>query len=303
MAPHEQQGFEFASGKAAPDRPDRIGHAAVDYAPAREILTRATGFVDSYDYTLNPYSGCSFGCAYCYAAFFSRSTEMRDSWGRWVKVKENAVQRLEKQRKNLDGKTIYMSSVTDPYQPIERKLGITRGLLEVMADGHRPKLVVQTRSPDVLRDIDLFHRIMGNGGRVQVNITVTTDDEDVRRTFEPYCPGNAQRLEAAREAASSGINVCITMTPLLTVQDPRAFAASLLATGAGKFIVQDFHFQEGKFLAGTRDMAKRMMAEKLQTTVEGFPKIYLRHYREVRGILRARLPGLGEGKEGFRAPF
>lgn len=275
----------------------------VNYTPIKEILTKATGFMDSYDYTLNPYSGCSFGCAYCYAAFFSHSTKMRDDWGLWVNVKENAVQRLEKQRKNIDNKTIYMSSVTDPYQPIERKINLTRGLLEVMASGHRPKLVIQTRSPDVIRDIDLFQKIMNNGGRVQVNITVTTDDEDVRRTFEPYCPSNAQRLEAARKVISKGIEVCITMTPLLTVQDPPTFAASLLSTNVKKFIVQPFHFQKGKFLAGTRDIARKMMAEKLQTTIEDFPKIYLCHYHEVYKILHGQLPSLGEGKEGFRPPF
>ena len=169
-----------------PARPHRyrLGHADVEDAPVRDILTRATGFMDAYDFTLNPYAGCSFGCTYCYAAFFSHSTEKRDSWGRWVGVKENAVERLRNRRGSLDGKRIYMSSVTDPYQPVERERKLTRGLLEILAR-HRPKLVVQTRSPDVVRDADLFREIVAHGGRVQVNMTVTTDDEDVRRTFEP----------------------------------------------------------------------------------------------------------------------
>ena len=93
----------------------------------------------------------------------------RDSWGKWVQVKSNAIEILSRprQRAKLDGARIYMSSVTDAYQPIERELNLTRGLLEIMADGHTPKLVVQTRSPDVTRDIDLFHQIESNGGRVQ----------------------------------------------------------------------------------------------------------------------------------------
>ena len=122
--------------------------AAVAYAPAREVLTAATGFMDAYDFTLNPYSGCSFGCTYCYAAFFSRDTQRRDSWGYWVSVKENAAALLAKRPPGaLDGKLIYMSSVTDPYQPVERELRLTRRLLETLAERHRPKLVVQTRSP------------------------------------------------------------------------------------------------------------------------------------------------------------
>ena len=286
-----------------PARPSRIGQVHVEYNPARDILTRATGFMDAYDFTLNPYSGCSFGCTYCYAAFFSHSTEKRDSWGLWVTVKENAVNLLLKRQHSLDDKLIYMSSVTDPYQPIERKLKLTRQLLIIMAQRHRPKLVVQTRSPDVVRDSDLFARIVANGGRVRVNITVTTDDEDIRRVFEPYCPSNRARLRAARDLCAAGVDTCITMTPLLRVQNPEKFAMGLIDTGVRKFIVQPFHFQRGKFLAGTRDAARHLMAEKLGSDPETFHHTYLRHYRDVRSILVERLPALGEGKSGFEPPF
>ena len=283
-------------------RPERLGHAAVKYAPVRDILTRATGFMDAYDFTLNPYAGCSFGCTYCYAAFFSYSTEKRDSWGLWVDVKENAVERLRRRRGSLDGKRIYMSSVTDPYQPIERQLKLTRGLLEVLAR-HRPKLVVQTRSPDVDRDADLFRKIVEGGGRVQVNLTVTTDDEDIRRTFEPFCPANSVRLRAARKLRAEGVDTCVTMTPLLLVRDAEQFADDLQDTSIKDFIVQLFHFQRGKFIAGTRDAALSLMTEKLSSGPQTFRDAYLKHYREVREVLRKRLPRLGEGKDGFRPPF
>ena len=205
-------------------RPSSIGDVAVSYIRTREILTRATGFMDEYDYTLNPYSGCSFGCTYCYAAFFSGTREKRDEWGLWVQVKENAVELMARRPAgSLDGKLIYMSSVTDPYQPVERQLMFTRGLLEVMAERHKPKLVVQTRSPDVVRDCDLFLGIEDKGGRVQVNMTVTTDDEDVRRTFEPYCPSNPTRLGAIAEVQAAGVDACITMTPLLYVKQISCF--------------------------------------------------------------------------------
>ncbi len=293
--------------RPAAERPRRIGETRVAYAESKEILTRATGFMDKYDFTLNPYSGCSFGCTYCYAAFFSRDVEKRDSWGYWVNVKENAVDlltsRLKRKPDALDDKLIYMSSVTDPYQPVERELELTRRLLEVMADGHKPKLVVQTRSPDVARDCDLFRRIEENGGRVQVNMTVTTDDEDVRRTFEPFCPSNPVRLSAIREVQEAGVDTCITMTPLLLVSNPYAFADSLRETGVPKFIAQPFHFQRGKFLAGTRDKAFDLMAEKLGCDRASFRTEYMEHYRKVLEVLRERLPELGEGKDGFKPPF
>ncbi len=281
-----------------------IGQTAVAYAPAREILTRATGFMNAYDFTLNPYSGCSFGCTYCYAAFFSRDVKRRDSWGYWVDVKENAVELMAKRKAgSLDGKLIYMSSVTDPYQPVEREIKLTRGILEIMAERHKPKLVVQTRSPDVVRDCDLFKAIEENGGRVQVNMTVTTDDEDIRRTFEPFCPSNMVRLQAIGKVQAAGIDACITMTPLLMVTSPYAFADALIETGVQKFIAQPFHFQRGKFLAGTRDKAFDLMAEKLGCDRETFREAYLEHYRMVFGVLQDMLPELGEGKDGFSPPF
>jgi DNA repair photolyase len=300
---------ESANAPVIGERPCVIGQTSVAYAPAREILTRATGFMDAYDFTLNPYSGCSFGCTYCYAAFFSRDVEKRDSWGYWVNVKENAVELMAKRKPGtLDGKLIYMSSVTDPYQPVERELKLTRGILEIMAERHKPKLVIQTRSPDVVRDCDLFRKIEEKGGRVQVNMTVTTDDEEIRRTFEPFCPSNPVRLRAIKEVQEAGIDTCITMTPLLLVNNNGDFADELIGTGVEKFIAQPFHFRQGKFLAGTRDGAYDLMAGKLGCGRDNFGNEYLERYREFFEVLNNRLqdnglPPLGEGKGGFAPPF
>ena len=291
------------------NRPERIGPSAVTYAPSREILTRATGFMDAYDFTLNPYSGCSFGCTYCYAAFFSRDITKQDSWGYWVTVKENAAALLKKRKPGfLDGKRIYMSSVTDPYQPVEKDLKLTRQLLEVMAEHHTPKLVVQTRSPTVVRDIYLYHKIEENGGRVQINMTVTTDDENIRRTFEPFCPSNPVRLRAIGEVQAAGLDTCITMTPVLLVNDKHQFTESLIATGVQKFIAQPFHFSRGRFLAGTRDQALELMAEKLGCSRKEFVGQYEECYQEFFQHLKKELhdrglPKLGEGKDGFKPPF
>ena len=310
------------------DKLTRLGHADVARAPARDILTRATGFIGAYDFTLNPYSGCTFGCTYCYAAFFNRTAEERDNWGYWVRVKENAVELLQRRLRRapdyIDGKAIYMSSVTDPYQPIERRAGITRGILEVMAgcdsesgdqgalldddggaraDAPKPRLVIQTRSPDVVRDCDLLRRIESNGGRVRVNMTVTTDDEDIRRTFEPYCPSNPARLRAVAQLRDAGMDVCVTLTPLLLVADADAFADSLLETGATSYVIQSFHFGRGKFVASTRDVALDLMACKLDADRATFQDKYLAHYQAVYDALRRRLPNLLEGKEGFAPPL
>jgi DNA repair photolyase len=275
--------LQFDDGGAP--KPVRIGHANVQYRPTQSILTRATGFMADYDFTLNPYAGCSFGCTYCYAAFFSRTTDRRDSWGYWVEVKENALAALRRMRTPLRDKAIYMSSVTDPYQPIERKLGLVRSLLEEFVR-HQPRLVVQTRSQLVTRDIDLLRQLE----HVQVNMTVTTDSERVRRAFEPHCSTNRKRLEAIAAVKRSGIPCAITMTPLLPVEDAASFARQLVATGVERFVVQPFHADRGRFVAGTRDQALALVRE-MDWTPE--------RYRRAVEVLRAQLPHLAEGREGF----
>jgi DNA repair photolyase len=260
----------------------------VVYKNATSIMTPGKGFMNEYDYTLNPYSGCVFGCSYCYAAFFARSEDLQKNWGHWIHVKENALELLKKfRKKDLNGKSIYMSSVTDPYQPIEKELNLTRSLLEELAIYHKPRLVVQTRSPMITRDIDLL-KMFEN---VQVNMTITTDSERVRKAFEPLCPSNAIRLKAIRDVATAGINTCITMTPLLPVEDAEQFADSLLGTDVPRFIIQPFHSEKGKFVAGTRDSALKLMEDLGWSNNK---------YNQVLKLLLGRLPNLGIGKEGFK---
>lgn len=308
----------FGGAASAEELPVKIGKTSVSYIRSRDILTKATGFMSEYDYTLNPYAGCGFGCSYCYAAFFAYREADGESWGEWVRVKANAAALLGRRKVgDLDGKLIYMSNVTDPYQPVERKLGLTRRLLEIMAERHKVRLVVQTRSQDVVRDIDLFRAIEANGGRVQVNMTITTDDDDVRKAFESGCASNAARLRAISKVRGAGVQCCVTMTPLLMLGDPHpyrgdvlsseaeGFIDDLLATGIDRFIMQPFHFGEGKFVAGTSDKALFIARAKLYpgAEIKGVAAAYMDRYEAHAAALRARLPNLGEGKAGFAPPF
>lgn len=274
-------------GDEQPPRPlpVTIGHATVEDRPVSSILTRASGFMSAFDYTLNPYAGCSFGCTYCYAAFFSRDHELQRTWGEWVHVKSNALESLQRMRTDLRGKRVYMSSVTDPYQSVERRLGLVRDLLPVLSD-RGVRLVVQTRSPLVTRDIDLFRRF----DAVRINMTVTTDSDEVQRAFEPHCPTNRKRLDAIAEVAAAGLDCRITMTPLLPLHDPVAFAEQLSATGVEHFVVQPFHVSRGRFVAGTRAAAMGIVRELGWTDED---------YRASVEIMRRRLPVLDEGRDGF----
>lgn len=269
------------------ERRTKLGRSTIEYVPAHSILTKSSGFMEDYDYTLNPYAGCTFGCTYCYAAFFARDRALQDSWGDWVRVKENALALLQRKRKHpLIGKTIYMSSVTDPYQPIERDLQLTRSLLEELEQYHKPRIVIQTRSPIVTRDIDIFKKFQF----IQVNMTITTDDEEVRRVFEPSCSSINARLAAITEVQKSGVPSCITMTPLLPVHDPVGFAMRLLDTGVDKFIIQPFHTEKGRFIAGTRENAVKLFQER-NWDVQAYQKIL--------SIIKRHIPHITEGKSGF----
>jgi DNA repair photolyase len=269
------------------DKKKSIGSTIIDYASASSILTKTTGFMEGYDYSLNPYSGCSFGCSYCYAAFFSRNKDKMDNWGKWLTVKENALSLLMKFRKKpLIDKTIYISSVTDPYQPIEKELELTRSILKEFLHYHEVRLVIQTRSQLVTRDIDLLQKFK----TIQVNMTVTTDSEKVRKVFEPFCTGNKQRIKAIKEIHNAGIQSCITMTPLLPVENPYEFAKTLLDTGITKYIIQPFHKDKGKFVAGTRGEAMKILEEFNWSDEE---------YLRVLKIMQELIPNLGIGKTGF----
>ena len=278
----------FNAGNAVdvPLIPEQIGRAKVGVLEKSQILTPASGFMGDYDFTISPYMGCQFGCAYCYAAFFVNSKERRESWGEWVDVKANAVSEIKKKRVLL-GKKIYMSPVTDPYQPIEGKIKLTRSILETLADPDRqPRMVIQTRSPLAARDIDIFRKFQ----HLRVNMTVTTDSEEIRKRFEPSCPSNDRRLEAIAEIKAAGIKTSITVTPMLPLENPQRFAQRLAAVNADVYVAQPFKPSNGPFAASTRKIALELAQEYGWT---------LERYKEAFAILRDHLPHLYEGREGF----
>jgi DNA repair photolyase len=233
------------------------------FVESRSILTRATGFIRAYKFTLNPYRGCGFACSYCYAAFFAPTSEHQAEWGRWVNVKRNAaelVQRAIRARKaehRLEpGDAVYMSSVTDPYQPIEKKLGLTRRVLEALLPV-QPRLTVQTRSPIVVRDIDLLQRF----DQVRVNLSITTDSEANRRRYEPHCPSIRARLRTAHQLADAGIPIGVCVSPMLPIDDPAAFTETLAELKAHEYVAGRFTTPKRRFAAGTGADALRLAVE------------------------------------------
>lgn len=176
-----------------------------------------------------------------------------DEWGRWLRAKKNAVQLAERHGRKVAGQAIYMSSVTDPYQPVERSLFLTRGILESLIP-HQPRLVVQTRGPLIVRDIDLLMQFQS----LRVNISIPTDSERVRLAFEPKSPPLQKRWKAVHSLLEANIHVGICVTPTLPLEDIDHFADRLATARADVLVVQDFHNAAGGFGADTSAAAKSL---------------------------------------------
>jgi DNA repair photolyase len=230
----------------------------MDLVEAKSIFSPATGFIRrcGFDWTCNPYLGCTFGCTYCYAAFLPQNREPVDRWGRWLTAKQNAVELALHQARKVAGQAVYLSSVTDPYQPAERGLMLTRGILEALVP-HQPRLAVQTRGPLVVRDIDMLLRFES----VRVNLSIPTDSERLRQAFEPKAPPLERRWEAAAELKAAGLRVGICVTPTLPIENMEGFADRLGAFGAEVVVTQDFHDSGGGFGADTGERARRLRQE------------------------------------------
>src|SRR5262249_55883776 len=164
----------------------------------------------------------------------------REDWGGWFQAKANAVELARKQAPKLAGQAVYLSSVTDPYLPAERSLRLTRGILEALLPV-QPRLLVQTRGPMVVRDLDLLRQF----GSVRVNFSIPTDRGVVRRAFEPKAPPLEKRWQALAQIKAAKLPVGICITPLLPLDDADAFAERLAAFQPDVLVTQDFHDSGG----------------------------------------------------------
>jgi len=162
------------------------------------------------DYALNPYVGCQHACVYCYAKFMKRFTGHKEEWGSFVDVKINAPELLAREVTKKKVGRVWVSGVCDPYQPLERKYQLTKQCLQILVANDWP-VMVQTKSPLVLRDIEILKR----SADIEVGFTITTADERMRRLFEPGAPPTAKRIEALEKLHTAGIRTFAMIAPIL----------------------------------------------------------------------------------------
>jgi len=145
-----------------------------------------------------------------------RFTGHREPWGSFLDAKVNSPALLEKQLRNYRGGTILVSSVTDPYQPAESRFRLTRDCLTVLSRYSLP-ISILTKSPLVLRDLEILQKLP----KLEVGITITTDDDKVRGLFEPHAPSIEKRLEALKVLSGAGLSTYAFIGPVLPMNPER----------------------------------------------------------------------------------
>jgi DNA repair photolyase len=199
-----------------------------------------------FDRSINPYRGCEHGCVYCFArpthAYLGLSPGLDFETKLFAKHDAAAILARELAKPGYKPAPIGLGTNTDPYQPVERELGITRQILEVLERFNHPVTIV-TKSALILRDLDILAR-MAQRGLVEATISVTTLDPDLARKLEPRAPTPPRRLAAIEALAAAGISTGVLAAPMIpALNDPEleailAAAAKLGATRAGYVLLR-----------------------------------------------------------------
>lgn len=233
---------------------------SIRHTRPKRLLNPASGYLTGYSHTLNPYAGCTFACSYCYVRKMPVALFRQEPWGEWVDVKLGAAERLAKElakAKRSGVVTIFMSSSTDPYQPLEYKERITRSLLEAMTAQPPDFLFVQTRSPLVSRDIDLLLRLKD---RIRISMTIETDLESVRKAFSPAAPPIAGRLSALKKLTEAGLPTQAAISPVLPSSPD---FAGTLAEVTRRVCIDDFFMGDGSSGRRTEQLGIRSIFESM----------------------------------------
>ena len=164
------------------------------------------------DFVINQYVGCGHACLYCYAnaickwLWRMKGKKNYGKWGSWVEVRVNAPELVK--GKKIKG-LVWMSSISDPYQPIERKLKLTRRILENM--DKNIELAIQTKSNLILRDIDLFKKFK----KIEIGLTINGFEGKIKELFEPNSSTHKERVETLKILKENGIKTYAFVSPII----------------------------------------------------------------------------------------
>lgn len=242
---------------------------------SRSILNRCSNPRMPFSWTINPYRGCEIGCRYCYARYTHEFMGLDDPklFETLIYAKSEAASLLRRELRRPCSGAIAIGTSTDPYQPAEKKFGVTRGLLEVFADGHGREISITTKGDGITRDIDLLAQI-SRRNHLTVNVTITTVDAGLARLLEPRAPRPDLRLAALASLTDAGIQAGVFACPVLpwitdSPDDLGHLAAEAQRAGA--------HYLTSEILF-LRDSARReffpLIKEQFPQLLDSYQRLY-----------------------------
>jgi DNA repair photolyase len=268
-----------AGGAAALTEAERrADQARYQEVRCRSALNRVRGM--PFEWTLNPYRGCTHACHYCFARRYQTQFELGsdDEFSSLIFVKTNFVDVL---RRELDHpgwtrELAALGTATDPYQPIEGHYKLSRGTLEALVTGRTPVGLV-TKGPMIVRDIDVLQDLSKAAGAT-VYLSVPTTDEEAWRTLEPGTAHPLQRLRAVKALANANIDVGVLMAPLVpgfsTAPAKMEATVKAIADHGARFVGANVLFLDG----GTRDHFMRFLADQFPALVDQYDRLYAAKY-------------------------
>ena len=282
-----------AGGTAALTEADcRADEARYQEVVCRSALNAVKGM--PFNWTLNPYRGCTHGCHYCFARRYHVQFEMDsdDEFASVILVKRNFVEVLAREldKPSWAREHVAFGTATDPYQPIEGHYKLTRGTIEALARGRTPAGIV-TKGPMVVRDRDVLADLARTAG-VTVYMSVPTVDEDAWRILEPGTAHPLQRLRAVRELVDAGINAGVLMAPIVpgfsSSRGKLERTIKTIADYGARFVGCNVMYLQD----GTRTHFMKFIAREFPAMLPRFEKLYVKKYppdwyrKEIQGMVR-----------------
>jgi DNA repair photolyase len=281
----------------------RADAARYQEVTCRSALNRVKGM--PFNWTLNPYRGCTHGCHYCFARRYHSQFELdsSDDFASVILVKRNFVEILgrELDRSTWTRERVALGTATDPYQPIEGHYRLTRGTLEALARGRTPVGLV-TKGPMVVRDIDVLADVAKNAG-CAVYMSVPTVDEEAWQQLEPGTAHPLQRLRAVRALTDAGIDAGVLMAPIVpgfssSASKIERTIRAIVDHGARFVGCNVMYLQDG-----TRTHFMRFIEREFPSMLPRFERLYLSKYppeayrREVKAMVAALQSRYGVERE------
>jgi len=270
----------------------RADQARYQEVTCRSALNRVKGM--PFDWTLNPYRGCTHGCHYCYARRYHVQFEMNpdDEFASVILVEKNFVDVLRREltRPSWTGEYVAVGTATDCYQPIEGHYKLTRGSLEALTRARNPAGIV-TKRPMVVRDRDILQELTAVAG-CTVYMSVPTVDEHAWSMLEPGTAPPLQRLRAVRELIDAGIHAGVLMNPIVpgfsSSRSKIERTVKAIADHGARFVGCNVMFLE----AGTRAHFMKFLEREFPSWVPRYEKLYQKKYapkeyrKQVQGMIR-----------------